>query len=90
MKKKYEAGMDADDAHDPYESTSDAAANGFRKIAFGADDKVNYLVQGAYVKQATPKDSENTKIKDICRHEVHGKMYSDKDGEKDEAEYEIE
>ena len=82
MKKmdKVEHEDDSDDQHDPYESkgAGDVAAQGFRKIDFGPDDEVNYNIKSAYVKQANPKESENTKIQKIAKHMTQSQFYSDK------------
>lgn len=87
MAKKYDMEDDADDAHDPYESGSkDIAAQGFRKIPFGPDDKINHVIHNAYVKQANPKESENTKIHDIALHEQNSLFVSGKKREKPKAE----
>lgn len=63
---------------DPYEASSDPAVKGYRKIAFGADEEKNYLIEGAYNKQASPDESENTSVLEIAKHQVFSNFYSDK------------
>lgn len=54
------------------------AHKGFRPMPWGADEKENHLIKGAYVKQAKPTDSEKTMVHEIAKHHPNSKMYSDK------------
>lgn len=80
---------DADDQHDPYEEKGkmqDIAAQGFRKIDFGPDDKQNHIIRNAYDKQAVPTESEDTNVHKIALHQQNSKFYSGPEKEKEEGE----
>lgn len=82
MKKDMAEGADSgDNQHDEYEKNGNIGEQGYRKIAFGADDEVNYNLKGAYVKGANPSESENTNIHKIAKHMTQSQFYSDKKGE---------
>lgn len=60
------------------ESSEGVAEKGYKRMDFGADVKENHLIRDAYVKGASPDESEKTDIHNIALHEQNSYFYSDK------------
>lgn len=60
----------------PSEAGHDVGKMGYRRTDFGPPEHVNHRIEGAYVKQATPKDSEHSNIHQIALHQQNSDFHS--------------